>query len=254
MPLDIDDAALNAHVQRLVARRMDAMRSLARAMDLPPPLLTEADRMAYLKARAVAPESCGPEIPVAPAKGPMVAVEPMAMTMGKDGPELVHTGFQGRDAARALDVWDSMAQQARRAGGADPFTTAQVATGRAYGALVERHMARGLRGVSVETMLAGRGGPGGGGLSEAVLKEGRHLDALRREIGDGLALEVRRASRRARGVVTVRALVDGLCVEGVPLGHQLRRAGWSDRNAAVLDAARDAVARALDRMGLVAPA
>jgi hypothetical protein len=250
---EISEAALNAHVLRLVARKTEALRSIARAMDLPPPLLCEADRMAYLKARAMAPESCGSEIPAAPAKGPLVAVKPMAMQMGEDGPVLVHTGWRGRDAARALDVWDTMARQARRAGGVDPFTAAQVAAGRAYGALVERHEARGLRGVSVETMMAGRGGPGGGGLSEAVLKEGRHLDALRRAIGDGLALEVQRVSRRARGVLTVRALVDGLCVEGLAIGPQLRLAGWSDRNTDVLAAARDAVAQALDRMGLVPP-
>jgi hypothetical protein len=248
--LDIDEAALNALVLRLVARKTEALRSIARAMDLPPPLLCEADRMAYLKARAMAPESCGSEIPAAPAKGPLVAVAPMAVQMGKDGPEVVHSGFRGWDAARAKDVWDEMADQARRAGGFEPFTRTQVVTGRAYTALAERHMARGLRGVSVETMMAGRGGPGGGGLSEAVLAEGRHLDALRRTIGDGLALEVQRVSRRARGALTVRALVDGLCLGGVPLGRQLRLAGWKD-NGDTMDAARDAVALALDRMGLV---
>jgi hypothetical protein len=251
--LDIDEAALNAHVLRMVAWRNTALRSIARELGLPPPLLSEADRMADLKAQAVAPESCGPDMPMAPARGKLVAVKPMAMQMGEEGPVPVHTGWRGRDAARALDVWDTMARQARRAGGADPFTAAQVAAGRAYGALVERHEARGLRGVSVETMMAGRGGPGVGGLSEAVLKEGRRLDALRRAIGDGLALEVQRVSRRARGVLTVRALVDGICVEGLAIGPQLRRAGWSDRKTDVLAAARDAVARALDRMGLVPP-
>lgn len=250
MPLDIDDAALNAHVQRLVARRMDAARSIARAMGLPPPLLSEADRLAYLKAQAVAPESCGPDMPVSPAKGKMVAVKPMAMHMGEDGPALVHVGYRGRDAARAMDVWDQMAQQARRAGGGDPFTAAQVAAGRAYGALVERHSARGLRGISVETMMAGRGGQGGGGYLDALLAEGARLDALHLAIGGGVALEVRRVTRRARGVVTVRALVDGLCVEGLTVGQLLRRAGWArDMQAEAM--ARGAVASALDRMGLV---
>lgn len=250
MPLDIDDGALNAHVQRVVARQMQAMASIARAMGLPPPLMSEADRLAYLKARAEAPESCGPEIPVAPAKGEMLAVPPMAMQMGEDGPVLVHVGFRGRDAARALDVWDEMARQALRAGGEEPFTRAQVAAGRAYGALVERHSARGLRGISAETMMAGRGGQGGDGFLEALLAEGARLDAIVQAIGDGVALEVRRVSRRARGVVTVRALVDGLCLEGRTLAGQLRRAGW-DTNGATIEAARDKVAQALDRMGLV---
>jgi hypothetical protein len=249
--LDIDEAALNAHVLRMVAWRNTALRSIARELGLPPPLLSEADRMADLKAQAVAPESCGPDMPMAPARGKLVAVEPMAMQMTEEGPVPVHTGWRGRDAARAQDVWDEMATQALRAGGDEPFSRAQVAAGRAYGALVERHEARGLRGVSVETMMAGRGGPGGGGLSEAVLAEGRRLALLRRQIGDDVALEVQRVSRRARGVVTVRALVDGLCLHGVALGRQLRLAGWSDRNADVMTTARGAVAAALDRMGLV---
>lgn len=250
MPLDIEDTDLNAHVMRMVARRTEALRSIARAMDLAPPLLSEADRMAALKARAVAPARCGPEIPVAPARGPMVAFAPMEMRRSEDGYDLAHAGFRGRDAARAMDVWDYMARQARRAGGTEPFTRAQVATARAYAALVERHVARGLRGISVETMMAGRGGSGGQGFADAVLEEGRRIDRLVAAIGPGLALQVRRVSRRKRDVVTVRGLVDGLCLEGLTLAKLLRRARW-DTNGATLDAARAAVAGALDRMGLV---
>lgn len=250
MPLDIDDAVLNAYVLRMVARWGDAARSVARARGLPPPLLTEAERVVAIKARAVAPERCGPEIPVAPARGPMVAFAPMEMRRTEDGYDLVHAGHRGRDAARAMDVWDQMARQARRAGGTDPFDQAQVATGRAYAALVERHAARGLRGVSVETMAVGRGGAAGGGYADAVLAEGRRLDALVQAIGGGVALEVRRVTRRARGVVTVRQLVDGLCVEGLTLANLLRRSGW-DTNGATIETAREAVAAALDRMSLV---
>jgi hypothetical protein len=251
MQLEIDEPAMEALTLRLVARWTDALRSVAREMDLPPPLLSEAERMAYLKARAVAPESCGPDMPVAPAKGPMLAVQPMAMQMSDAGPVLVHTGFRGRNAARARDVWDEMADQARRAGGAAPFSAAQVATGRAYAALVERHEACGLPARPVETMMAGRGGSGGGGYSEAVLKEGRRLDKLEAAIGAGVALEVQRRSRRARGVVTVRALVDGVCLHGRTVADQLRRAGWCATDAATVRQARDAVAAALDRMALV---
>jgi hypothetical protein len=251
VPLDIDETALNAHVLRMVVLWQDAARSVARAMGLPPPLLTEADRMTAIKARAMPPESCGPEIQPAPAKGPMVAFPPMQMQPVEGGGyDLVHAGFRGRDAARAMDVWDEMARQARRAGGTEPFSRQQVATGRAYAALVERHSACGLRGISVETMLAGRGGQGGGGYADAVLSEGRRLDALVRAIGEDVALEVRRASRRARGIVTVRQLVDGLCLEGLTLAGLLRRAGWPD-NGRTIDAARDVVSSALDRMGLV---
>lgn len=253
MPLDVDEAALNAHVMRMVARETEALRSIARAMELDPPVLSEADRLAALSARAVPPERCGPEIPVAPARGPMVAFAPMEMQMGEAGPALVHVGFRGRDAARAMDVWDEMARQARRAGGDEPFTRAQVAVGRAYSTLVERHAARGLRGVSVETMMVGRGGKGGDGFADAVVTEGRRIEALQRAIGDGVALEVRRVSRRARGVVTVRALVDGLCLEGLTISTLLRRSGWSERDMPTVDRARAAVSAALDRMSLASP-
>lgn len=246
----VDEAVLNAHVLRVVAQWGKALRSVARARALPPPLMSEADRLAALKARAVAPERCGPEIPVAPARGPMVAFAPLEMRRVEDGYDLVHAGFRGRDAARAMDVWDVMARQARRAGGDEPFTRVQVAAGRAYAALVERHAARGLRGVSVETMAVGRGGQGGGGYSEAVLAEGLWLDAMVAAIGDGVALEVRRVSRRARGVLTVRALVDGLCLEGLTLTNLLQRAEW-DTNGPTIETARGKVAEALDRMGWV---
>jgi hypothetical protein len=96
----------------------------------------------------------------------------------------------------------------------------------------------------------GGGGRGGDGYLDALLAEGRRLAAMEREIGDGVALEVRRVSRRARGVVTVRALVDGLCLGGRTLAELLQLAGWPD-NGATIAAARDAVAGALDRMGLV---
>jgi hypothetical protein len=250
MRLEIDEPAMEALTLRLVARWTDALRSVAREMDLPPPLLSEAERLAYLKARSVAPESCGPDMPVAPARGPVVAVTPLAMRRGRDGYDVEHVGHAGRDAARARDVWDEMADQARRAGGVAPFTPAQVATGRAYAALVERHQACGLRGISVETMMAGRGGSGGGGYMDSVLAEGRRLDALNRQIGDGVALEVQRRSRRARDVVTVRALVDGVCLHGRTVADQLRRSGW-DTNGPMLDKARGVVAAALDRMALV---
>lgn len=248
MPLDIDEGALNAHVMRVVARQQQAMASIARSLGLAAPPMTEADRLLALKARAVAPASCGPDMPVAPARGPMVAFAPVEMRPGEDGYDLVHAGFRGRDAARAADAFDLMAAQAKRRGGAEPFTRAQVATGRAYAALVERHAARGVRGISVETMMAGRSGGTAEGWAVLVVGEGRRVEALVRAIGDGVALAPKRNGRRQ--AVRIRALVDGLCLEGLTLAVLLRRWRWDD-GGATMRAARDAVGAALDRMALV---
>lgn len=232
-------------VGRLVAARGRALVGLAKVFGVPLPAPTEAGRLAALKARAVAPEACGPEIPLAPARGAVVPFQPVAVVRGRDGYEVQPAGFAGRSGARSADAFDRMADQAGRAGGVDPFTPAQVATGRAYAALVERHAAFGLRGRSVE-VLAGRGGGGSDGVMDAVIDEGRRIAAMERAAGHGVALSPLRDGA-GRQAVMVLVLVRMVCVEGLDLSAVLRRHGWApkgDSRAAL----RLALGLALDRM------
>lgn len=237
---------LEGTVQRLVMLRRAALRSLSKAMGLALPPEGEGQRLAALKAGAVAPDSCGPEIPVAPARGRLLPVHPVEMVRTDDGYEAQHVGFAGRDAARASDVWDRMADQARRAGGADPFTPAQVAAARTYAALVERHSAVGLKGRSIET--AGRGGSGArDGVMDLIIDEGRRITAMERNVGAGLALEVQRKGKGVRTGIPTLVLVRAVCLEGLTVSEVLVRHGWSAYGD-VRSQAQRALAAALDRM------
>ncbi len=236
---------------RHLGRKLAALRMVARweALDLPP--ATEADRIAALKARAVPPAACGPDMPAAPARGPLVALPPMAMVRTEDGYDLQHSGWRGRDAARARDVFDAMADQARRAGGAAPFTPRQVAAGRLYAVLVERHSCVGLKGRSVEvqrgTVSAGRAD----GVMDRILDEGRRIARMRAAAaaapGGGLALAVQRQRKAGRRAVAVADLVESVCLQGRALDHVLRAHGWAC-DAPARAQLQKALAAALDRM------
>lgn len=236
-------------VMRLVAVNLGALRSLARERGRQPPCLSEGDRLTAIKARAVPPARCGPDMPAAPARGPMVAFAPVAMHPTADGYAQSHDGYRGRDAARAADVFDRMCLQAQRRGGVAPFTASQIAAGRGYGALVERHAARGLRGFSAETRGGGggRAGGGGGGYIDAVLAEGQLIALLRAAIGDDMALTVQRGPGGQRVGIPARVLVDAVCLHQQPVSAVLRRYGWSIQGT-TRARAQAALARALDRM------
>lgn len=247
MGLTVEEARnVDAAVLRIMARRQQAVVSICRQLGLPSER-TEAERILSIKAAALPPERCGPEIPAAPARGPMVAFAPMGMRRSEDGYTLAHAGFRGRDAARAADAFDLMARQAQRRGGALPFTPAQIHAGRVYAALVERHSSVGLKGVSVETMMSGRGGGGGEGFMDAVLAEGEAIERMRAAIGEGWALEITRKSRRKRLPLRLRELVDRVCLEGLTISDVLEGCGWGVYGETVIWA-RKALADALDRM------
>lgn len=237
---------IEATVLRMVALRADAVRALARHLGMDDPTGGEDDRLAEIKGRAVAPDACGPEIPMAPARGRMVEVRPVMMQMTDAGWQPQHGGYRGRNAARASDVFDEMGLQARRAGGAAPFTARQIAAGRAYAALVERHASVGIKGRSIET-AGGSGTPGSGGIMDLIIDEGRAIASMQAAIGDGWALAVHRQGRRRRVPLTVRELVDRVCLRGETLSGVLEACGWSVYGETVTWA-REALAGALDRM------
>lgn len=243
----IEETELGLMADRLVALRQEALQVVARwlKVDLPP--ATEAARLDQLRARAAPPASCGPDMPAAPARGPLVAMPRMAMVRTDDGYDLQHIGFRGRDAARARDAFDLMADQARRAGGFDPFTATQKMAGRAYAALVERHEHSGLRCRSAETLSNARGGSSHDGVMDLILDEGRQIDAMRAAIGEGWALEVTRRSKRRREPITVRELVDRVCLQGLSISEVLEASGWTMK-AELRAWAQRAMAEALDRV------
>ena len=217
----------------------------------------EAERLADIKARAAVPDRCGPEIIAQPARGPMMAQAPMGLIPdgSATGWKREHLGYRGRDYARQADAFDLMELQARRAakGGevVQLFSAAQVGAARRYAMLVERHDAAGMRCSSVEAQRSSGGG-GGGSFIDTVLYEGDVIRAMRRAIGDGVAMAVRRVRPSARGSrvgIRDRVLVDLVCLHGQTVSQVLASHGWADKGDN-RGACRIALCDALDRMSL----
>lgn len=241
-------------------------------------LLTEAEACADLLRAAAPPERCGPEMPVAPARGAMEAFQPREMVMTDAGnPVSRRAGYLGRDAARVADAFDRMTLAAQKAhAGAEvralrahdaavragkafgafrpqpfdaPFTHGQVSVARDYLALSERCSAAGLSCVSMETRGGGSGG--NGGREEAIFADLQRLRAFHRRIGDGLAKEVRRIRPSVTGgprrAITVRRLVDMVCLGNQTISEVLEAHRWA-ANACARKGLREALRGALDRM------
>jgi hypothetical protein len=222
----------------------------------PERLTAEAARVEAMLRDAAPPPECGPEIVTAPARGPFRVFEPRATAPGG---RMVHDGYRGpgegrpRKAVARVDVFEVMVNQARRRSkdAPLPFTSSQMAAGRAYAALVERTQSAGVKGVSLEVASARTAGGGNGCFIEAVMADRARLTRMEAAIGDGSALAPadarRHMDRSVRQAIPVRKLVDGVCLEGKDLSAILKDANWQPKGAtrAVL---RAALCAALDRM------
>ena len=216
--------------------------------------LGERARLDAVISRATPVEGCVPLIPIAPARGPQVVVTPRRMVPdAKDatGWKVEEMGWRGFNAVRAADIFDELARRAAKRKAAPPFTVGQVQVGRLYRDLVERHDAGGMRCAGLE---AGRGcGPSAGGeFIDAFIEEGRVIELLRRRIGNGVAMAVRRVRPSARGgagarIIHDRVLVDEICLHGRSFRDVLERHGWtgSARNISML---LEPLSSALERM------
>ncbi len=217
----------------------------------------QALAQACVMARAAAPQSCGPEIAAAPARGAALRFQPVAMVpKGAEGFAAEPAGYRGRDAVRRADLFDKMDRAAQRRGQAAPFSPGQVLAGRSYAALAEFVSAGGVRCSSLEGRIGG-GGAGGLDWIERHAQAAAQLARMQARIGPGAALSVRRVrpSKRAEEggarLIADRALVDGFCLQGQSLGDVLLAHGWA-KSGQNIEALRKALAAALERMRLCA--
>ncbi|MDK3017613.1 hypothetical protein [Pseudodonghicola flavimaris] len=210
----------------------------------------EAARIAAVKARGRVPEQCGPDIPEAPARGAFRLVQLRRLYPdGAEGYRVKDAGHLGRAAICNADVFDRMAASAARARKPVPLSPGQIAMGRHYRDLVERHACAGLRCSSIEAVRSGGSGQGGG-FMDAVLRDREEIAWLHRRIGAGVAMAVRRVRPSARGTrvaIPDRQLVDLVCLEDQALSDVLRAYGWSVYGD-TLRGLTGALAAALDRM------
>ncbi len=212
-------------------------------------LEAETARLQAMKTAATAPEVCGPALTIAPARGAVRVFTPVGHTpKGADKWEATPSGFAGRAVTATMDVFDKMLALADRQGRPAPLTHGQISAGRHYCDLVHRHDASGL---SLSGFDATTRGGSDRGVSEAQLTDAREIAALRRRIGTGTAMAVRRIRPSARGeaarLISDRELVDMVVLGGCALASVLARHGWSKKTDH-LGALRVALAAALDRM------
>lgn len=212
--------------------------------------LTEAERMARVRARGAVPAECGPEIPNAPARGKVRIFDPVAFyPKGESDFEARPAGFAGRKALMRADVFDRACASAERARKPAPLSPSQIAMGRMYRDLVELHSAGGVRCSSLESM--GGGGSGSGSdFMDARLALVERIEAIRRRIPSGDALVVRRvrpSSRGTRGTIQTRRLVDMVCLDDRSLSEVLAAHGWAKKGDHI-EALRVALCDALERM------
>lgn len=218
-------------------------------------LEAERRRVARLAAAAIPPDECGPDIVPAPARGHCVLVPHIAMVPngtdahGEQSWTPAPTGYGHRSSVRQMDVFDRMALAATRARRPAPLTPGQIAVARRYRDLVERHDAGGIRCSDLDRAT----GPGAGSdFMDAYLAAVREIESIRRRIGGGASLAIRRIRPSTRGgparrAILDRALVDMVCLGDRTLSEVLRAHGWA-KSTTNLDAVRGALSGALDRM------
>lgn len=207
-------------------------------------------RLKAVKDASAIPEACGPAIAPAPARGGFVLVRNIELLpVGTDKVEAVHRGYGGREAIRRADAFDAMLAAAARSKRPAPLTPGQIAVGRRYHDLVELLTADGMKLSSLQ------GGAGSGDARDWMdrrLELSGEVDGMRRRVGTGVAMTVRRIRPSARGSISARTitdagLVDAVCLKGKGLADVLMFHGWSVKGAH-RDALTAALSGALDRM------
>ena len=220
------------------------------------PMAAEALRLRAAQAAAAIPAACGLDIAPSPARGGFVLVRNVELLpVGTDKVEAVHRGYGGREAIRRADAFDAMLAAAARRKQPAPLTPGQIAIGRRYHDLVELLSADGTK---LSSLQASRGGPDGRDWMDRRLELSAELKRMRKRIGIGPALVLRRIrpsqrkrqlapGERAPETFTRRDLVDAVCVKGKSIKQVLSMFSWSDsgRNC---KAAIAALSDALDAM------
>lgn len=235
----------------------DLDRAVAQRLGISDPAnVTQADRdkliRKLLASRGKVPVICDrKEIVPAPARGPVLTFYPREAVITDAGN--VRSQRAGRYAAmKVQDAFDKADVQAARRKQPAPFTPGQRDVGREYAELFTRCQASGLK---LSQMNGSGGGGGTAGVSEAVLADMQRLAWMQRQIGQGVAMAVRRVrpsqrggdgSRRARNITDAN-LVRSFCVDAETLSAVLVAHGWSGRGENK-KALHRALCAALDRV------
>lgn len=214
----------------------------------------ERERVRGILDRAAPPAECGGGIIAAPARGACEVVRHAAMVPGGvDKYGLTEwtpaaTGYGHRASVRAADVFDRLLLQSqKRRGARAPLTPGQIAAARRYRDLSEMVQAGTLKLSKIE---GGTGGSDGRDVMDAHMAASEELRGMRRRVGSGAMLSVRRVRPSLRGnrlSIMDMTIIDMMCLGDAEPSQVLKRHGWQPdghrRKAVVV-----ALSVALDRM------
>jgi len=209
-------------------------------------LESEARRIEEIKAQASPPPAMA-AASVAPARGPQQLVPNFTVTGGGIR-RLEGAHWRGLSPLAAAVAQARIRHEAREndAPFVPPYGPGQVAMAEFYAALTEWRNGSAMRCSSFE---AGREGGSSGHFIDTFMQRGLDLRQLHERIGNGLAMVPRRNMDRgnSRRPITVRAVVDMVCIGGLGLAEVLRRFGW-EGDGKNCKALRQVLCAALDRM------
>lgn len=209
-------------------------------------LQVEARRIEQIKAQASPPPTMS-AASVAPARGPQQLVPNFTVTGGGIR-RLEGAHWRGLSPLAAAVAKARLKHEAKDTDRpfVPPYGPGQVAMAEFYAALTEWRNGSPMLCSSFE---AGREGGGSGHFIDTFIQRGLDLAQLHHRIGNGIAMSPRRNMDRgnSRRTITVRAVVDMVCIGGQDLTEVLRRFGWTEdgKNRKAL---RVVLCAALDRM------
>jgi hypothetical protein len=212
-------------------------------------------------AAAAVPAGVSDEITPAPAR-PVTRYRDATVVIEDGKFQEIEKRYRAGGPGRERDVFDVMAEQAARRGGKLWLDQRMIEIARDYRDLFERVESAGF--VASFKPDAPFGGQGRGDFMDAYLRDKARLDRFHRAIGDGVAKKakgkvqtssggrVRVSSydlaRIGRKPITVRGLVDNVCIAQQPLSACLEGYGWSasTKNRETLQAALCAALARMD--------
>lgn len=197
--------------------------------------VAEAERISKVKVAGFVPADAGPEIPVAPARGPIRVFEAKGLyPEGRDGYVVKPTGHLGRKTVQRADVFDRIKRSAAARNKPAPFSPGQIAMGRYYRDIVEQHEAGGVKCSSLGDYVQSSGGAAVD-ITDRRLAAFRRIESLRRRVGVGYALlEVARKKACAlpRRPILNMDIVDLVCLGDESFTDVLRTFGWARKGSA----------------------
>jgi hypothetical protein len=221
---------------------------------------TEHWRVQDAVGRGAVPDGVSKDIVAAPARGPVREFREGYWAGDGLNAEWRTEPYRSGCAGKVRDIFDTMTDQATRRGGKAPFDVVQVHVARQYRELNERVASAGIkcsRAFNPETR-----GTGKVDFMDAFMADTQILAWYHRQIGTGVAKNTKRNQEARQGdqvvgrievrlhgrkLITVRTLVDEVCIHEKALSAVLRAHGWRDTGKNV-NGLRDALRAALTRM------